>query len=75
MRTKATAPPWTMRGAVPAALLSAADSLWSDEEIEAATSICGDSVNGLLTDATRTRAQGGLMSRPSSWIRARSARQ
>jgi hypothetical protein len=43
-----SAPPWTMRGALPAALLSAADSLWSDEEIEAATSICGDSVNGLL---------------------------
>lgn len=43
-----TAPPWTVRGALPAALLSAADSLWSDEEIEAAISICGDSVNGIL---------------------------
>ncbi len=32
----------------PAALHSAADSLWSEEEIEAAISICGDSVNGLL---------------------------
>jgi len=43
-----TAPPWTVRGALPAALLSAADSLWSDEEIEAAITICGDSVNGIL---------------------------
>jgi hypothetical protein len=29
-------------------LLSAADSLWSDEEIEAAAGVCGDAVNGLL---------------------------
>lgn len=43
-----SAPPWTMRGALPAALLSAADSLWSDEEIEGAISVCGDAVNGLL---------------------------
>lgn len=43
-----TAPPWTVRGALPAALLSAADSLWSDEEIEAAEVICGDSVHGIL---------------------------
>ena len=43
-----SAPPWTKRGALPAALLSAADSLWSDEEIEAAVSVCGDAVDGLL---------------------------
>lgn len=43
-----SAPPWTKRGALPAALLSAADSLWSDEEIEAAVSVCGDAVEGLL---------------------------
>jgi len=43
-----TAPPWTMRGALPAALLSAADSLWSDEEVEQAIAVCGDSVNGIL---------------------------
>jgi hypothetical protein len=41
-------PPWTQRGALPAALLSAADSLWSDEEIEAAIGVCGEVVNGLL---------------------------
>lgn len=42
------APPWTLRGALPAALLSAADSIWSSEEIEAAISVCGAAVNGLL---------------------------
>jgi hypothetical protein len=41
-------PPWTVRGALPAALLSAADSLWSDDEIEAAEVICGDSVHGII---------------------------
>jgi hypothetical protein len=55
-----TAPPWTMRGALPAALLSAADSLWSDEEIEAAVSVCGDSVNGIL-DGTDPYANAGRM--------------
>jgi hypothetical protein len=55
-----SAPPWTMRGAIPAALLSAADSLWSDEEIEAAASICGDSVNGLL-DGCDPHASAGRM--------------
>lgn len=48
---KASTPPWTKRGALPAALLSAADSLWSDDEIEAAISVCGDGVNGLLDGA------------------------
>jgi hypothetical protein len=55
-----SAPPWTMRGALPAALLSAADSLWSEEEIEAAVSICGDSVNGLL-DGCDPHANAGRM--------------
>jgi hypothetical protein len=55
-----TAPPWTMRGAVPAALLSAADSLWSEEEIEAATGICGDSVSGIL-DGCDPHASAGRM--------------
>lgn len=41
-------PPWTKRGALPAALMSAADSVWSDEEIDAAIGVCGDAVDGLL---------------------------
>ncbi|TDL10537.1 hypothetical protein EUA04_11685 [Mycolicibacterium obuense] len=41
-------PPWTKRGALPAALLSAADSVWSDEEIDAAVTVCGDAVHGIL---------------------------
>lgn len=40
--------PWTRRGALPAALISAADSLWSDEEIEASLGVCGDAVTGIL---------------------------
>ena len=40
--------PWTRRGALPAALLSAADSLWSDEEIEASIGVCGEAVSGIL---------------------------
>ncbi|CDP85266.1 hypothetical protein BN975_02138 [Mycolicibacterium farcinogenes] len=55
-----SAPPWTVRGALPAALLSAADSLWSDEEIEAAIGICGDSVTGLL-DGNDPHASAGRM--------------
>lgn len=45
---QASVPPWTKRGALPAALLSAADSLWSEDEVEAAISVCGDAVDGLL---------------------------
>ncbi|BBY36830.1 hypothetical protein MMAN_09640 [Mycobacterium mantenii] len=45
---ESSAPPWTLRGALPAALLSAADSQWSEEEIEAAIGICGDAVGGIL---------------------------
>lgn len=54
------APPWTVRGALPAALLSAADSLWSEDEIEAAIGICGDSVTGLL-DGNDPYANAGRM--------------
>lgn len=43
-----SAPAWTARSALPAALLSAADSLWSEDEIEAAMGVCGDAVDGLL---------------------------
>jgi hypothetical protein len=48
---EASSPTWTKRGALPAALLSAADALWSDEEIEAAISVCGDVVSSLLDGA------------------------
>lgn len=54
------APPWTKRGALPAALLSAADSLWSDEEIEGAISVCGDAVDGLLDGADPYAAAGRI---------------
>lgn len=39
-----TPPTWTTRGALPAALLSAADADWSPEEIDAAMEVCGDVV-------------------------------
>ncbi|MDP7701396.1 hypothetical protein [Mycobacterium sp. TY815] len=55
-----TAPPWTVRGALPAALLSAADSLWSNEEIEAAEVICGDSVSGILDGRDPCASSGCL---------------
>jgi hypothetical protein len=54
------APPWTVRGALPAALLCAADSLWSEDEIDGAISICGDSVAGLL-DGNDPHAATGRM--------------
>lgn len=43
-----TPPTWTTRGALPAALLSAADALWSGEEVDAAIEVCGDVVASLL---------------------------
>lgn len=55
-----SAPVWTMRGALPAALLSAADSYWSDEEIDGAVSVCGDAVNGLL-DGNDPYARAGSL--------------
>jgi hypothetical protein len=54
------APPWTVRGALPAALLCAADSLWSEDEIDGAISICGDSVAGLL-EGNDAHANSGRM--------------
>lgn len=41
-------PLWTSRGTIPAALLSAADHTWSDEEIEAAIEILGDNTEAIL---------------------------
>ena len=55
-----TAPSWTARGALPAALLSAADSVWSADEVEAAMSVCGDAVNGLL-DGQDPHASAGCL--------------
>lgn len=55
-----TAPPWTVRGALPAALLSAADSVWSNDEVEAAMTVCGDAVNGLLDGDDPYAAAGCL---------------
>lgn len=55
-----SAPTWTMRGALPAALLSAADSCWSEEEIDGAISVCGDAVNGLL-DGSDPYARAGSL--------------
>ncbi|MCC3334396.1 hypothetical protein [Mycolicibacterium smegmatis] len=55
-----TPPPWTLRAALPAALLSAADSMWSDEEVEAAVGICGDAVIGLL-DGSDPYANAGRL--------------
>ena len=55
-----SAPTWTLRGALPAALLSAADSLWSEEEVEAAIGICGDSVMGILDGQDPHRNAGRL---------------
>lgn len=57
---EAATQPWTKRGALPAALLSAADSLWSDDEIDAAISVCGDSVEGLL-DGADPYASAGII--------------
>jgi hypothetical protein len=41
-------PSWSKRSALPAALLSAADAEWSNEEVHAATDVCGDIVSALL---------------------------
>ncbi|MGD9959042.1 hypothetical protein [Nocardioides sp.] len=53
-----TPPTWTTRGAVPAALLSAADAEWSQEEIDAAIVVCGDVVATIL-DGTDPYATSG----------------
>ncbi|MCA9332197.1 hypothetical protein KC968_04670 [Candidatus Saccharibacteria bacterium] len=41
-------PLWTVRGTLPAALLSAADHSWSEEEIDAAVEILGDNTEAIL---------------------------
>jgi hypothetical protein len=43
-----TPPQWSLRGALPAALLSAADAHWSADEVDAAVAVCGDVVAGIL---------------------------
>ena len=43
------APEWSVRGALAAALLSAADGEWSTDEIDAATGVCGSVVAEVLT--------------------------
>jgi hypothetical protein len=52
-------PPWTGRGALPAALISAADLLWSEDEVAAAVEVCGsvaiDLVAGKDPEATAGR--------------------
>lgn len=41
-------PTWTGRGALPAALISAADRQWSEEEVLAAVDVCGTVVTDLI---------------------------
>lgn len=41
-------PVWSLRNALPATLLSAADATWSSEEIEAASEVCGPEITALL---------------------------
>ncbi len=57
------APRWTQRGALPCALLSAADAEWSQEEVDAAIEVCGSSVTSILEGkdpfATAGRFDGG----------------
>ena len=52
------APIWTMRGALPAALLSAADAEWSQEEIDAASEVCGDAVQKIIQGRDPYAASG-----------------
>lgn len=42
-------PTWTGRGALPAALISAADLRWSEDEVLAAVDVCGTVVTELVT--------------------------
>ncbi|GAA1865832.1 hypothetical protein [Myceligenerans crystallogenes] len=41
---------WNLRNAVPATLLAAADGEWSDDEVQAAVTVCGSEVLSLLDD-------------------------
>lgn len=56
----AAAPLWTMRDALPAALLSAADAEWSEDEVEAAIGVCGDIVPELLNGKDRYASSGRI---------------
>lgn len=51
-------PAWTTRGALPAALLSAADAEWSHEEVDAAIEVCGDVVARILDGTDPFATQG-----------------
>lgn len=53
-------PPWSVRSALPSTLLSAADSNWSEEEIEAASEVCGDVVTELLSGTDPFAGAGRL---------------
>ncbi|MGW5188920.1 hypothetical protein ACWEOO_06680 [Kribbella sp. NPDC004138] len=54
------APEWSMRGALPAALLSGADAEWSADEVEAAIGVCGEMVSELLGGSDRFATAGRL---------------
>ncbi len=54
------APEWSMRGSLPAALLSGADAEWSADEVEAAIGVCGDVVSELLVGKDRFATAGRL---------------
>lgn len=55
-----TPPIWTARSALASALLSAADADWSQEEVEAASEVCGDVVSSLLAGEDPFAAAGRL---------------
>ncbi|ADJ50003.1 hypothetical protein AMES_8178 [Amycolatopsis mediterranei S699] len=54
------APEWSVRGALPAALLSAADAGWSREEIDAAATVCGAQVTEILAGKDPVATAGRL---------------
>jgi len=54
------APEWSVRGALPAALLSAADAKWSQDEIDAAVAVCGRQVTEILAGKNRFATAGRL---------------
>jgi hypothetical protein len=52
------APNWSVRGALPAALLSAADAGWSQDEVDAAAAVCGPQVAEVLEGKDRDATTG-----------------
>lgn len=54
------APEWSVRGALPAALLSAADAGWSPAEIDAAAAVCGSQATEILAGKDPAPAAGRL---------------